>query len=518
MKIYKSGIVMFRSNLFIIILFLLAVSSYAQINQGELSQNLPNVTFISYDGPVTVFNTREEIRQIGVGLGSIVANNGVQAGSAGRYFVIHSVSGEEGGKIDADIFGLGVDSGVDHIRNLRTIIQGYLQTAYSYNERDAALLAEYITIYNAVYRGNWDYSTGRYKSQVISNLTRERMGLSIRYDEWPGRTLMLIPLGYGGLSSVDTSVISDSRVIEEMRREDDRGVEQRRDMVDLKEREAEEAARRAQDERDTARREQERIDQQRAQNSQERQQTAQDRQQLAQDQAAGRVTDQDARQRQEELDRRDQTAEERDRQLDEREAANDQRLAEAQELEDFSGQKAEEARQDRREIAQDQMSTIAEESAGGVIGIILNAGRPSFGRLVRLSVTGREIRRSPLDTVHVRTVTLIGGKIIAIAGESGRVRLVDINQNSLEMTKQGDDELMTGSLLWVNGNDIYAITNDTSNASYLARFNTNLQLLNKSAVKVNQNASVNIQQGRLLTQREDGSALMLNPLDLTEIR
>jgi multidrug efflux pump subunit AcrA (membrane-fusion protein) len=518
MKIQKSFINMFRLSLFNVVLLFLAVSAYAQVDQGEL-QNLPGVTFISYEGPITVFNTREEIRQIGAGLGLVVANNGVQAGSTGRYFVIHSVSGEESGKLNADIFGLGVDTGVDHIRNLRTIIQGYLQTAYNYNERDAALLAEYITIYNAVYRGNWDYSVSRYKSQVISYLTRERMGLSIRYDEWPGRTLMLIPLGYGGLSSVDTSVISDSRVIEEMRREDDRGVEQRRDMVDLKEREAEEAAQRAQNERDTAGQEQERIDQQRAQNTQDRQQTAQDRQQLAQDQAAGRVSDQDARQRQEELDRRDQAAEERDRQLDEREEANEERLAEAQRLEDFSEQKAEEARQDRREIAQDQTSTIAEENAGGVIGIILNAGRPSFGRLVRLSTAGREIRRSSLDTVHVRTVTLIGGKIIAIAGESGRgVRLVEIDQNSLEMAKQGDDELLTGSLLWVNGNDIYAITNDMSSSSYLARFNTNLQLLNKSAVKVNPNASVNIQQGRLLSQREDGSALMLNPVDLTEIR
>jgi hypothetical protein len=40
----------------------------------------------------------------------------------------------------------------------------------------------------------------------------------------------------------------------------------------------------------------------------------------------------------------------------------------------------------------------------------------------------------------------------------------------------------------------------------------------KSAVNVHPSATVAIQQGRLLTQREDGSALILNPADLTEAK
>jgi hypothetical protein len=244
-----------------IIFIAVTMMGYAQVNRDEL-QDLPPVVFINYEGPHALLDTREEIRQIGVVLGRQIFENEVgiaptlagltveqrrtylykfEAGASNRYFVIHCVSGQEGNKIDADILGLGVDTGVDHIRDLRVIIQGYLQTAYSYSERDAALLAEYITIYNAVYRGDWDYFVNRYKTQVMDNLTKDKVGLSIRYDEWPGRTLIVIPLGRGGLSSIDTTTITDQKVIEEMRKEDDQGIPQRREMVDMVERESERA-------------------------------------------------------------------------------------------------------------------------------------------------------------------------------------------------------------------------------------------------------------------------------------
>jgi acyl transferase domain-containing protein len=390
---------------------------------------------------------------------------------------------------------------------LRTIIQGYLQNAYDYSERDAAVLAEYITIYNAVYRGNWDYFTERYKNQVISHLSRERTGLSIRYDEWPGRTLILIPLGHGGISAVDTTTISDRRVVEELRREDDFGVSQRQDMVDLKEREADDAERRAQTEREVIRREEREIDR-------ERQEIAQERQRVEDDQ---QITDDDRKEIQEELDRREEIADERDRELEER-------REEVERLDEFAERKIDEAQAEREEIARDQQAAITQDATGGVIGMTIERQTPTvMGRLVRINTaSGRELRRSPLDSVHIRTITFVGGKIIAIAGENrgnGAVRLIEINQDNLEMAKQGDDDINIGSLIWVNGNDLYAITIDlATNTCFLGRFNTNLALQAKSAVKIHSDASVTIQQGRLLTQREDGTALILNPMDLTELR
>jgi len=563
-----------QKNKVIIALFILAtiaVTGYTQVNQDEM-QNLPPVEFINYVGPHAHVNTREEIRQIGTSLGQQKAaakglatavldqmtveerrqyTYTIEAGAANRYFVIHCISGPEDNKLDADIFGLGVDAGVDHIRNLRVIIQGYLQTAYNYSERDAALLAEFVTIYNAVYRGNWDYFSSRYKTQVMENLTSDKAGLSIRYDEWPGRTLIVIPLGHGGLSSVDTAVISDERVIEELRREDDRGIEQRQDLVDLMERQAEEAEQQAQVEREIIRQEERQLEEDRRQTEQERRQVEQERQQVDQerrqieqerqqtrdDQQQGRVTEEESRQTQEALDRREQQVQEREQEVSEREQEAqekedelerrneelEQRREDAQRLEDFAEQRSDDAQEHREEIARDQQESIIHETQDdtvGVLGIAIERTSPAImGRLIRLSqADGRELRKSPLDTVHVRTITFIGGKIIAIAGEArgqGAVRLVEINENGMEMAKQGDDDIRTGSLIWVNGNDLYAITVEDDNC-YIGRFDINLELKARSIVTVHPDASVVIQQGRLLTQRTNGSPLALNPSDLTE--
>jgi hypothetical protein len=492
-----------------------AVTGYAQVNRDEL-QDLPPVVFINYEGPHAILDTREEIRQIGAALGRQISESetGIaptlaglsveqrrtysykfEAGASNRYFVIHCVSGQEGNKIDADILGLGVDAGVDHIRNLRVIVQGYLQAAYNYSERDAALLAEYITIYNAVYRGDWDYFVNRYKTQVMDNLTKDKVGLSIRYDEWPGRTLIVIPLGRGGLSSIDTTTITDQKVIEEMRKEDDQGIPQRREMVDLVERESDRAQQQAQTQREAIREEERQI--------------AQERQRVQEDQQQGRITQEEARKSEDDLTKREETLE--------------QRREEAQKTEEFAEKKAEEAQQQRQEIAKDQQNVIAQET-GGVYGVTIEKTNPvAMGRLVRLNpVNGSEIRKSPLDTVHVRTVTFIGGRILAIAGENkgqGAVRIIELTQTSLEMARQGYDDIKTGSLLWVNGNDLYAITIDLAkNQCYIGRFNTNLELQAKSNVRVHPDCSITIQQGRLLTQRENGSAMALNSTDLSEIK
>jgi len=474
-----------------ILLTVIAVMGYAQVNRDEL-QDLPPVVFINYEGPHARVDTREEIRQIGVGLGRLISGT-TNAGTTNRYFVIHCVSGAEGNKIDADVFGLGVDTGVDHIRNLRVIIQGYLQTAYQYSEKDAALLAEYITIYNAVYRGNWDYFTSRYKTLVMNNLTKEKVGLSIRYDEWPGRTLLVIPLGIGGLSSVDTSTLTDQRVIEEMRKEDDQGIPQRREMVSLMEREAERAEQQARTQRESIR--------------EEERQLAQERQQVQEAQQQGRITPEEAATAQGQIEQRAQELE--------------QRREDVQRVEATATQKTEEAQQQRQEIARDQQAAIAQDTSG-VYGITIERTSPvAMGRIVRLNpADGKEIKKSPLDLVHVRTVTLLGGRVLAIAGENkgqGAVRLIEVNPSSLEMARQGNDDIKTGSLLWVNGSDLYAIViNLEKNKCYIGRFNTNLEVQAVSSVTVHPDSSVLIQQGVLLTQREDGSALLLNPADLTE--
>jgi len=498
----------YKILLLVFLLMALAFTGFAQVNEDEL-RNLPPVEFINYEGPYSVVTTWEEIRQIGVTLGQIInasegnlqptlaAMNAEQrrmyayifnAGYLGGYFVIHSISEPEDNKLDADIFGLGVDVGVAHIRNLRLIIQGYLQSAYNYSQADAELLARLITIYNAVYRSNWDYFNARYKTPVINNLTRERAGLSIRFDEWPGRTLLVIPLGVGGLSSVDASVIADARVIEELRTDDDQGVPVMHQIIELLERAADQAEQQAAVIRED-------IVQEAAQITQERIEIAQERQEVQQQLAQGTITPEQASQAEQQLQQREEAVEQR-------EQAVEVMTEQARELEQQAQtavETAQEIREVVREIQQEEIENprilpVAQEITGGVYGVSIGRTSPVImGQIFRLNpADGSRLRASAWDTIHTRTVTIISGRIYAIAGEASRtIRLAEFNPDSLDMLRQGEDEIQPGSLLWVNGNDFYAIVADAG-AAYLGRFNANLELQAKSAEKIHSSSSVSI--------------------------
>jgi hypothetical protein len=511
--------------MFLFILAGMAGIGHAQVDRGELQKNLAPTTFYNYEGPQARIETREQIRQIGAVLGQAIRSGQMRTGATNRYFVIHSVSAAEGNRLDADIFGLGANAGVDHVRNLRTIIQGYLQEAYGYSTSDAALLAEYITIYNAVYRGNWSYFSGRFKKPVIDNLNSNSAGLSVRYQEWPGRTLMLIPLNTSGLSSIDTSAISDSRVVERMRSEDDKGVPQRQGMVDMKEREAAQAEREAAARREAARAQEAADARERQRLEEEQRQIARDRQRLEEDRALGKTTDEEAAQREAALSQREADADKKSNEMDQRASDLAAQREEAARQEQFAAQKQEEARQDRESIARDQQATIdlggpPQGSTQGVISLVIERPDAAFGRLVSIDpATGRELRRSTLDTVRVRTLTIINNKVLAIAGENrgnGAVRLIEINPNSLGMLHQGDDNVHPDSLIWVNGGDLYVITANSDKTFSLARFNTDLILQARSKISVHPNAMVSLQQGYILTQRADGKTALLHPRDLTE--
>jgi hypothetical protein len=292
-------------------------------------------------------------------------------------------------------------------------------------------------------------------------------------------------LNAGGLSSINTSAISDSRVIERMQADDNKGVPQRQGMVDLKEREAAQARQEAADKREAAKAEEAAIAKDRQALEEAQRQNARDRQQLEQDRASGKITDEEAARREAELARRETDADKKSDQLDQRESDLAAQRQDAAKQEQFAQQKQDEARQDREGIANDQQTLIAlgiptQGSAQSVISLVLEGPNAASGRLVSMDpATGKELRRSALNTVYVRTLTIINNKVLAIAGENrgnGAVRLIEIDPGSLEMVSQGNDDLHPGSLIWVNDNDLYIITANSDKTFNLGRFNANLAL------------------------------------------
>jgi hypothetical protein len=117
-----------------------------------------------------------------------------------------------------------------------------------------------------------------------------------------------------------------------------------------------------------------------------------------------------------------------------------------------------------------------------------------------------------MTTVNTRTVTLSGNRIFGVAGinrGNAAIRLVEISSDSLEMLKQGEDDISQNSLLWINGSNLYAIT-VVNGKNYLARFDTNLARQAQSTVEVHPYASCIFQGDRVLTQKADGTPLLLN--------
>ena len=230
-----------------------------EVDQNELKQadNMP-IEFINYTGTHTEIDSLRAIAEIGTALAG-AARRG-RAGDMNRYAVIHVVDTTVNTGLDADILIIGKAAKVDHISNIRVIIASYLQSAYGYSEKDAKTIAHFITLYNAVYRGNLNSFTSKYKAAVLKYLNADKVGLAVRYAEWPGNTQIVIPLSdqkYSGtLSAIDTTSISDKNVVEKMREQDDKDLAARKDMIELKEREssaARERANTAQQEADSAR-------------------------------------------------------------------------------------------------------------------------------------------------------------------------------------------------------------------------------------------------------------------------
>ena len=198
------------------------------------------VIFQNYTGPYRVQDSDREIRDIGTGLASGVAGAGDNRPFrlAMKYSVIHAVSSEEPQKLSADIISIDRDARIGHINAINLVLAGYLQKMYAYSEKNSMTLALFVTYYNAVYRGNLEYFGKKYKRVVTAQVNRGNAGLSTRYYQWPGATKIIIPLTEeakrGKLDSIDPFVLSD-RNVRDLVRKDDKNLEERKNLITMKE-------------------------------------------------------------------------------------------------------------------------------------------------------------------------------------------------------------------------------------------------------------------------------------------
>ncbi|MEL3907411.1 MAG: P83/100 family protein [Treponemataceae bacterium] len=555
----------------ILILALSLIFSFSlfglEVDKDEVKQDGDTIEFINYTGTHTQVDTVEEIRGIGTNLGSAVKNG--TAGNQGLYYVMHIVDTVETKGFDADILILGPRAKVDHINNLRLIIAGYLQSAYKYSAKDASTLAHFITIYNAVYRGNTEYFSSKYKETVTKNLTKDKAGLATHYKEWAGKTQILIPLSdprfADTISAIDTEAISDKTVVEKMREEKDKDIPTREDMIDLKERESEAAKKRAEEAQKEATEAQKKADAtkkqadaakkeadttkkdasiakkeadkkaaeaEQAKKKADTTKSEQDKAEAEKKAAEAEKAKQDAEKAEQEADKAKQEADKKAAEAEKAKKTVDEKKKDAEAERKQADKKEKEAQDDRKNVAADTQKILEEkanekkaESSAAIASAVPGYGlrvvdkTKMLSQLVLLDLkTAKELKASAVNTIHGRCLLNTDGRLMAIAGTTeggGVVTLVLFDPITLEVVKQGADNIATESVLIKNEEDYYAIV-DVSGKYYVGRFDKDLKLQAKSSLQVLPYSPVTIMEEGIMVQASDDTIRLIGLRDLIE--
>jgi hypothetical protein len=519
------------------------------VSSSELqSASAAGIVFVNYEGPQSRIETAAEITAIGTGLGQDLKVTAGQAlsparrGDLARYSVIRAVDPTAPGGLEADIIVIGADAQVDHVKNLRRIIAGYLQAAWGYSAKDAATLAVYVTVYNAAHRGDMAYFAGKYKAVVQKELSAANAGLALRYDEWPGKSRIVIPLARGAqsgaLGAVDTGAVSDKATVDTLRGQPDSGLGDRQAMTELKDREAEQraadaaakAADAAKAEADLAAQKAAIADQQ-AKLDQAKAAAAAGTTPAAGGTQAGTAAATGGAGPEQTASIADQEAALKAAQA---KAAADEAALAAKKSDAAAaaaaaeGKKAEVAA-DRAGIATDQKAAIAADVAGKAAGEangiylyqLIDASGP-YARVVFVdATTGKLIRASTVNSIRPRAIVDDGDSFVAVAGKEGgtaAVRLVRLAKKDLVQSGEGKSDLFVDSALWKQGDSYYAIAKDAGGAFYLARFNADLVETARSTLAVNQYSALVAAKDGLIVQSAKGGFLVLSPDKLVLVR
>lgn len=511
-----------KKHLFLFVICISSFFTYAQTVSEEeilsIKDQVSDIVFENYVGPHTEISTREEITGIGLYLGE---NSPSSPSWGDKYRLFHSFQPEIPEGLDADILAILENAGVDHITNLRRIISGYLQSVYDYKAADASILAEFITYYNAIYYKNISHFSTSYKEGVLQYLSAENAGLSTHYSEWPGKSRIVIPTASEKTSgetgdmeeqtpALDTSIISQPEVVEEMRKEEDKALDTRKDMVEIREEELDEK--------------QEVLDEKQEVLTEEKEELKE----AVQEKEKELETVDEGSAEEEIIKEEIQVLEEKEKVLEEKQ----EDIAEEQETLD---KKQDEVHKMRNDIAEDENILKKEEEAveaaesiiastdGKALWFVLieKQGDPaSFGTLCKITENGDILDKSDINSIRGNTAIDTGEGIAVIAGKdasNSSINVILIDQKSLELLKQSETNVYAGNTIWTDKDNLYIITRNNSDW-VLGKYSYDLELLNQSEVKVHPDSAIQFDTDKLLIQNSGGTISVLSKEDLSEIQ
>jgi chemotaxis protein histidine kinase CheA len=478
------------------------------------------IEFINYEGPHAKIETVEQIKNIGGALATPAAAAEARESErryAGKYRILHIVAPAEAAGYNADIFILEAGAMVDHIDNVRRILSGYIEATYEINPERAAALAMFTTYYNAIYRGDIKYFREHYSAPVLEQLDPDKVGLSRRYDEWPGSTQIVLPLSQlAGAEAPSAETLSTDEVVEEVRTREDKGVEERKEIVEMREEELEEDRRRLEEER------REQVEEQPADQAEEPppaepapgEEEPTSRQSEQPEQSA--QPEQPAEEEPDELEAREEELTQREEDI----AAERESIAEDQQ------QLIEEAQQETEQEEQQPAETEARQPAPAAAAeprtfpflLFREQNNVLFGRFALVRANGQLDTSSTLNTIRSRHYVDYSGMYVVIAGETTpprAVRLVGVDTETLEVRQQSETDVYANSPLLEIDNRIYCVISE-SGSYFIGAFNDRLELENRSEQAIEPYSWLKAQGEYILAQTGHASILRFNLDDLSE--
>lgn len=521
-----------------------------RIDENELRNTEP-IEFVNYTGIWRKRETVNEVMVIGQKLAYAVDDPNAWANFALKYRIIHAVDEAEPDKFAADIFSIERDAQVNHIYSLRLIISAYLQTEYGYSASDAMLLAKFVTYYNAAHWGDVAYFNKFYKAVVTKHLTAENAGMSRIYSDWPGKTRIVIPLsrgaGYDNLTSVDTRTIADNTVIDELRQQTNRSVDERQQMTDLQQQEVDNLRQQNQDRQNQLedQQNQQRQQEQDVRQTQEqlRNTTDTNRQQQLQEQLQNQTnqlqqtqdqidqtqnqieqTDADIRDRQQQIDEQNQQIQQ-DRRDNEIAQNPDEAVREVRQREDEVTQREQEVAQREQEQNQRENQLRDEQLTQNVFN-----GRFYYMKIIKYldqgyynnemylidPATAKVIVKSPYQTISGDHYDVFSKGVVVIGFLGSNYqnhKLVLLDGETLKPVAFSADFIFWRSFVEVYDGYIYAIVMQDG-GFYLGKFDENLFKVAMSDVRIAQDTFISFYGDFVYVNGLNNSIVVLNRSDL----
>lgn len=550
------------ASLLFVTLFSVTLSAL-EVDVDEIYKS-KKIEFINYEGRGGKFESVDQILSIGYQLAYSASKGSYN--ERFRYHMKYSVVRVDGSggmdKYSADIIFIDRDARVDHIKNVRRIISAYLEQLYNYTPEQARALALYTTYYNAIHRGDLDYFRSKYRDKVLDYITKDNAGIAIRYDQWPGKTALVIPLTAeskrGKIGKIDPFEISDEKVKQEVKKEKET-IEERKEIVKIKEDEIEkrkedldkdkkitedkkkevekkrtdlekkkEEVRKEKEEvkkitnPEERKKKEDEIKEKETTTKKEEEKLKKEEEKVKKEETEIKKTEQDLKKKEEETkkEKEELTGEKGTTETKEKEDAKDKTATDEitkkqEELE--KKEKELDKREDKLRDKQIDQNVFGQKIYYLEIKEYLDGGHYN-NTLYMINATTKKIDfKSPVTNICGRRYDIFSGGIAVITHQGSHTsghRLTLIDREKLTLLKTGTDNVFWRSFIEIKDGFIYVIVKDGEDY-YLGKFDADLKLVAKSKDRIHQNSFITFYEESIFINRDDMTIIVLKKSDLT---